>query len=189
MNEVQSQELQRMLEANAARLLDFINRKMPPDIRRSVEAQDVLQDTFFEAFQRIGQFSADGEEAAFRWLVTIARHRILAIIRSQRSAKRGGRLGRIEENGDVVALLQDLAIYSRTPSLSAMSHEVAAAVQRSISKIEAPFREIIHLRFVEGLSHRESAARLGSTENAIGVLCHRALKALRVHLEALAIVT
>ena len=66
-----------MLHEYTPRLLAYLQRHLPPELCRIVEPQDVLQDTFFEAFQRVADFRPDGDDAAYRWLVTIARNRIL----------------------------------------------------------------------------------------------------------------
>jgi RNA polymerase sigma-70 factor (ECF subfamily) len=182
-------DMQRMLHANARRLLDYVSGKIPADLRSFVDPQDVLQDTFFEAFQRIGDFTPIGDEASYRWLVTIARHRVLALIRMQRASKRGGGRDRVDDVENVVALLQDLAVYTRTPSQSAMSHEIAAAVQKSMRQIEPHFREVIQLRYLEGLSAKQSAERMGRTEGAIFMLCNRGLKAMKEQLQAGALIS
>jgi RNA polymerase sigma-70 factor (ECF subfamily) len=184
-----SLQLQRMLYAHSPRLLDYLSHKIPADLRGFLEPQDVLQDTFFEAFQRIGEFEPQGADSSYRWVVTIARHRLLALIRMQRSTKRGGGRNRLQDVDGVVSMLQELAVYSRTPSQSAMSHENAAAVQKSMSRIEPQYREAIQLRYIEGLSVKQSAARMGRTEKAIFALCIRGLNALKKQLQAGAIPT
>jgi RNA polymerase sigma-70 factor, ECF subfamily len=181
-----SLEMQRMLHANTDRLLAYLKHKFPPDLRSFIEPQDVLQDTFFEAFQRINDFQPRGEDDSYRWLMAIARHRLLACLRMQRASKRG-RI-KIEEVDDVIAVLDELMVYSRTPSQSAMSHEIAAAIYASMSRIEPHYREVIQLRFINGLSIKQSAERMGRTEGAILMLCDRGLKALKVQLKSIALV-
>ncbi len=181
-------ELQRILHLHAPRLLRYLQEKLPADMRAFVEPQDVLQDTFFEAFQRINEFEYRGEDAAYRWLVVIARHRMLALIRMHGAAKRGVR-ERIDGDQDVVPMLGEMAVYHRTPSQSAMSHEIAAAVSESMSRIEPQYREAIRLRFLEGLSIKQSAERMGRTEGAILMLCNRGLGALREQLRLLSLLT
>ncbi len=180
-----SLELQRMLHAHAARLSAYLNGKLPPDLRSVVDSRDVLQDVFFEAFQRINEFEPRGDDASYRWLVTIARHRVLALIRMQRASKRGGGRAGLKDSENVAnveSMLEELAIYSRTPSQSAMSHEVAAVVQKSMSRLEPQYREAIQLRYIDGLSVKQSAERMGRTEGAVFMLCGRALKSLKEHL-------
>lgn len=158
-------------------------------LRGYVEPQDVLQDTFFEAFVHIDQFDPRDESAVYDWLAMIARHRMLDLIRMHRSDKRGGGRERFGDADDVIAILQSLAIYSRTPSQSAMSHEAAVVVSESMSRLEPQYSEVIRLRFLEGLSIKQSAERMGRTEAAITMLCNRGLSALRQQLRMISLLT
>src|SRR5438105_4618849 len=82
--------LQALLLRYRGRLLAYIKRQMPPSLASLVDPEDVLQDTSIEAFRRMGQFSPQGDDAAIRWLMTIARHHIVYLLRAQHSQKRGG---------------------------------------------------------------------------------------------------
>jgi RNA polymerase sigma factor (sigma-70 family) len=177
-------ELQAVLHAHSDRLLAYLSRLMPVDLQSFVEPQDVLQDTFFEAFQRCDEFHIESKDGAFRWLVTIARHRMLAIIRMQRCSKRAGQRPEDPEFDSVMGALEGLAIYSRTPSQSAMSHELIATVQRSMNCLEPQYRDVIQLRFISGLNVKETADRMGRTEGAVLMLCNRGLKALKAQLQS-----
>lgn len=58
------------------------------------------------------------------------------------------------------------------------------AVRKAIHQLKPEYTEVLLLRFTEGLSHADVAARLGKTETAVKVTQHRALKALRSRLGA-----
>jgi RNA polymerase sigma-70 factor (ECF subfamily) len=188
-DDAKATRLQELLHVHSQRLLGYITAKIPAELRAYVETQDVLQDTFFEAFQRIAEFEPRTEDGGYAWLVTIARHRMLAIIRMRRAAKRGANAQmHFQGDDDVIQILQSLAIYSRTPSQSAMSHEVALAITESMSRIEPQYREVIQLRFLEGMSVKQSAERMGRSEAAILSLCRRGLDAMREQLRAVSLV-
>src|SRR5580693_7635159 len=95
------ESLQVTLHAHSDRLLAYLTRQMSSGLRRFIEPQDVLQDTFFEAFRRSREFQLQGADSVFRWLVTIARHRMLAIVRMKRASKRGGPLAETDEFASV----------------------------------------------------------------------------------------
>ena len=65
--------LEQLLHAHHRQLLSYVERHLPLDLARVVQAQDVLQETYFDAFRRIGTFRPEGESSFYRWLVTIAR--------------------------------------------------------------------------------------------------------------------
>lgn len=56
------------------------------------------------------------------------------------------------------------------------------AVRKALHQLKPEYTEVLLMRFTEGLSHADVAARLGKTETAVKVTQHRALKALRVRL-------
>ena len=155
-----------------------------------------------DAFRGIGQFILDGEASISAWLLTIARHRMIDLLRAHNARKRGARtlaaspnrILRLKhgvsdgEDGQVydgmVALLETLAVYRRTPSKSAAAHELAAALERSIDRLPPDYRQAIRLRHVEGMASKQAAAQMNRTEGAFQLLCNRGLKRLRVEMRS-----
>lgn len=175
--------LERLLLGYYDRLSRRIARKLPASLRGSVTEEDILQEAFIDAFQRIGTFEPRGERAFFRWLITIAEHRLLDVIKGQHTVKRGG--GRNQQRspasfGDSVdELIELLAGPQHSPSQSAARHEAVAAVQVGLAGLAEDYRHAIHLRYFEGLTPVEVADRMNRTPHAVHNLCHRGLKELR----------
>jgi RNA polymerase sigma factor (sigma-70 family) len=188
-------EIQVLLHAERGKLLSYIKRHLPSELAGWFEPQDILQDTYFEAFRRIGQFTPTESSSAFRWLVTIARHRIAELMRMKRTAKRGGGRSRVAERSathrpsagesdSVVALLSDLAVHRKTPSRSAAGHEFMRALEQAMARLPADLGRALRLRYIEGMSPGEIAVRMGRSERAVHMLCNRALKAVRLELRS-----
>lgn len=51
---------------------------------------------------------------------------------------------------------------------------------RMLAHVEEPYRTILVMRYVEGLSPKEIAETLGETENVVSVRIHRGVKKLRI---------
>ena len=170
-------------------LLKFIHRHLPSDVHRLAEPEDVLQDIYFEAFRSIGSFRATDPRAAVRWLVTMARNRIVDLVRSQRAGKRGGQTDGAPDldpaDRPLVLLLRDLAIYERTPSRSAVAHELLAALQRATQRLEADQQQAVRLRYMEQMSPDDIARQMNRTRAAVDMLCRRALGALRTDMRTM----
>jgi RNA polymerase sigma-70 factor (subfamily 1) len=186
--------LQALLLTHRARLLQYVTRQMPAKVRSVHDPDDVVQDVFVEACRRIAEFVPAGDDAVARWLMTIARHRIIDAVRAHGAVKRGGgrlvaAVGAGDDDGGrgVVALLESLAVYRRTPSRSAAAHELAVTLIRSIDGLPKDYRDAIWLRHVDGLPVKVAAARMNRTEGAFHLLCHRGLKQLRVVLRSASI--
>jgi RNA polymerase sigma-70 factor (subfamily 1) len=184
--------LERLLHHFQGRLLAYVTRLMPADLRTFLSPQDVIHDTCFEAFRRISEFKATDSDSADRWLATIARHRVTDLVRRQRRLKRGGGHQAIDNNpndddSNVQRILEQLAVYQRTPSRSAMRHELVAALEQSIGRLPIPLREAVRLRHLSGLSFKEVALKMSRTERAAQQLCTRAMKQLRLELRSASI--
>jgi RNA polymerase sigma-70 factor, ECF subfamily len=182
LNEPTASEL--VLYAERARLLAYVKRHLPVELQAWVDPNDVLQDTYFEAFRRLAHFQATDEAAAYRWLVTIARHRISELLRTRRTARRGGGLGHVAQGDSVVAALAELASHLRTPSRSAARHEFIHALEQSLTRLPPDLAQALKLRHIHGLSCAEIAEKMGRTERAVHMLVNRALKSVRRELRS-----
>ena len=180
-----SAELQAKLLPHAGRLLDYLSRHIPANLRRVIDPQDVMQDAFFDACRAAEHFTSRDSESDWRWIVTIARHRLIKLIEANHTAKRGGQVPHVydeERQGSVVLLLKDLAVYRRTPSTSAARRELLATLERCLDRLQPEYRDVLHLRFIDGLSLKETAEKLSRTEDSTQKLTARGLNALRVQL-------
>ncbi len=176
--------LERLLLAHADRLRAHIGRKLPAALRSVVAEDDIIQETFIDAFRRIGLFQPHGDSAFYNWLVVIADHRLQDAIKAQQADKRGGGRAREELRGDrwgesVDELIELLAGPAHTPSQSAARHEAVSAVQVGLASLKEDYRRAIQLRHVRRLSVAEAARVMGKTPDAVRNLCRRGLEELR----------
>ena len=176
--------LQRLFYVYHKRLLSYVKKHMPVELQQQADPQDVLQDTFFEVSRRIKEFKTDGDDAFFRWIATIARNRIIDLTRMSRAIKRGGGRPQIGADDQLVQLLEQLSVYSRTPSRSAAAHEFMAAFEDCLTRLSDVHQQAIRLRYIDGLSVDEAATKMGRTKGAFHMLCNRGLKALRTELQS-----
>lgn len=166
------------------RLARRIGRRLPRNLRRVFSEEDILQQTYAEVFQRIGSFQPKGRCAFYRWLVTIADHRLQDAARAQQTVKRGGQYavalaaGQWTEDS-IDRLIESVAGSEHTPSQSVARREAVAAVQMGLASLEEEYRKPLELRFVHGMTIPQVATTLGKKPRAIRDLCRRALQELR----------
>ena len=175
--------LERLLLVHFDRLTSRISRKLPTVLRGAVASEDILQQAFVDVFRGIRTFEPNGERAFYRWLATIADHRLQDVIRRHRTAKRGGGhavsgLGDWLDSTD--ELIDLLAGPEHTPSQSVARHEAVAAVKISLASLKDEYRQVIELRYIKALPIAEIAHQMEKTEPAVHGLCRRALAELRV---------
>lgn len=130
------------------------------------DAEDVTERTFFAALRALPTFRDEG--ATFRaWLFRIA-HNTIANTRRSRFRRRTERLPegfeRAAPNADPAGLVVDA--------------EESRRVLRAVAELPDDRRQVVLLRFVDGLSAREIGQVMDRSEGAARVLLHRALRDL-----------
>ena len=134
---------------------------------------DLVQEAWLRAWQKLDQFQGAQDEAhalaTFRaWLAQIVTRIGLNAVRDDNAQQRTppGNLLRLDglgadASGDSAAVPQPPAA-EPTPSANAQAEEQSRLVQEAIARLSDPLdREIVQLRFVDGLSLRQIAIKLG----------------------------
>lgn len=135
---------------------------------RSVEVEELVQDTFVRAFASIESFR--GESSLRTWLFTIERRLMLD---RRRAEKR---------RPEKVAVQETDAATEYTALDSIVAGEAEAKVHAAIGELSPLQREVFTLRVTEGLSYKEIADIVGSTEGAARVHYHNAMRAVKERL-------
>ena len=178
---------QMLLFSEQPRVLAYIERHLPAAVAALIQPVDVLQDVYIEAFRRMDSFTRHDETSVHRWLITIARAQIAMLLRRHRAKKRGGAAGTLnvsQATDSLVLLLDDLAVSRHTPSRSAAGHELRAALEGALARLNAGYAQAIRLRYIDGLTAPEAAAKMGKTVAAVHMLCQRGLQAVRLDLRS-----
>ena len=129
------------------------------------DAEDATERTFLAALDAIGRFRDEG--ATFRsWLFRIAHNQVANALRS-RSRRRTSPLDGVAD-----------PIADADPARDADRADDARRVRAALAELSEDRRQVVVLRFVDGLSAREIGAVLGRSEGAVRVLQHRALRDL-----------
>lgn len=130
-------------------------------------AEDLTSDVFLRALRNVHRFEWQGVDIG-AWLVTIARNRVTDHFKSARA-----RLERpVEEVHDRPVVDAD------HPEQVAEAHDLAAALEQAMDRLKDEHREVLVLRFVQGLSVAETAVALDRSDGAVKALQYRALRAL-----------
>jgi RNA polymerase sigma-70 factor (ECF subfamily) len=144
--------------------------------------EDILQQTFLQAFRDVRRFQPRSGATFADWLGTIAEHRLLDAIKQHDRQKRGGDWARIEGSADdsrLSPVLDWVAGSATPPSGAAARAEALHALQVAIAGLEPDQRDAIRLRLLEGKSLEEAASELGRTPDAVRGLVHRGKQKLR----------
>ncbi len=67
-----SRAFEPLFQKYARRLAIFIRYRMPPELALHSDVDDILQETFLEAYRDLGMFAYRGSQSFFAWLAGIA---------------------------------------------------------------------------------------------------------------------
>lgn len=181
--------LKLLLTNSYSGLLSYTARKMPLWLRGQLDAEDIVQDTHVRVFRNIGTFSPRDATSFDRWIRTIALRRLRDVIKSHRTAKRGGLLTlhplqRRTFEDSALSLLDLIAAPGRTASRSVSRLEAVDAIQDAIDDLPEHYRKAVWMVHIEGRSVAETAGAMGRTNRAIHGLCRRGLVLMRDRLES-----
>jgi RNA polymerase sigma-70 factor, ECF subfamily len=118
-------------------------------LNNRAEAEDILQDTFFQVWQKAGNFD-ESRGRGFTWLVTLARSRAIDRVRSLVSQQRIADESSSVEMVDRITDLEDKTV---------QKHQ-REAVQNVMKELPEEQRKVLHLAYFEDLSQTEIAERL-----------------------------
>ncbi len=135
------------------------------------DAEDATERTFLDAMKGIGRYRDTG--AGFRaWLFRVAHNTVSNAMRSRRRR----RTEPIPEGWDRPAPNAD-------PATLVTRAEEGRRVLRAVRDLPLDRRQVVLLRFVDGLSAAEIGVVLDRSPGAVRVLLHRALRDLALRLE------
>jgi len=160
-------------DQEAARLL--VERHAPALARFAVasgareEVEELVQDTFVRAFASLDSFR--GESSLRTWLFTIERRLLL----DRRRAARRREMVPVAES-DVATEYDALD--------GVVADETQRRLRDAVERLTPTQREVFLLRVTEGLSYKEIAELVGSTEGAARVHYHNALRSVKEFLDA-----
>ena len=145
------------------------------------EADDVYQETFLTAFQKLKNFREDADLGT--WLYRIASNLCFMRYRKKKSEPFVPLLDRPHdhERGEGSALL--IRDQTPTPEEAARKKELVAAVGSALARLPVEYRLVVVLRDVEGMSNEEAAKILKMSVAAIKSRLHRGRMYLRDEFE------
>ena len=137
-------------------------------LRAKEDAEDVTQEVFIKLWQH-WQKVDHGKLGA--WLMRVAHNAVIDHVRKQRPA---------QANLDHYADVDDQA--GRSDQATEIDQQIFKdQLQLAIKSLDDPFRSIMVMRDVQGLSYADIQASLGMSESQVKVYLHRGRRKLRAN--------
>ena len=170
-----SQDAHRDLVVRYQRPVLSLIRRM---IRSSTQAEDLAQEVFLKAFRALGSF--DQRRKFSSWLFKIAHN--TAIDQLRRKELSTVTLESPDRDApDLVAVLPDKK--AEDPAGRVERHDLARAIEEAIASLKPLYREVVILRYQEGLAYEEIAEVTDLPLGTVKTHLFRARKAMVSYLE------
>ena len=121
-------------------------------------AEELLQETFYQAFQHIDRF--EGRCSLYTWLCQIGKN---AWIKECRRNRRYSEIG-----------LEDLPLLSVSPEEQAIAKDEYRRIHKASQALEDPYRDVFIMHAIGGVKLKEIALIYGKSESWARVSFYRA---------------
>lgn len=148
-------------------------------VRNSSQAEDLAQEVFLKAFRALGSYDQGRKFSS--WLFKIAHNTAIDQLRRKELVTVPLETPDRDEP-DLVAMLPDAS--AETPAGRAERRDLAAAIEGAVGSLKPLYREVVVLRYQEGLMYEEIAEVTGLPLGTVKTHLFRARKAMVAHLEA-----
>jgi len=159
-------EFKRCYLKNRERIYWYVMRR----ISSSEDAQDITADVFVKLYERMNKIGKRGDNALLAWLYTVARNSSIDYLRKQSNRK--SRSIDNEEIDEAVKVFDDFVG-------EVLKEHDLADTHSALEKLDELERELIELRYEEGMKFNEIAEMVGKSEGACKMVLYRSLDKIR----------
>lgn len=147
-------------------------------------AKDIVQDTFLNAYRAFERFRGDAQVST--WLYTIASHACTRMRRRRKGEPQQSQCLSLESFAPMTdgELRLQIPVEGLSPHEALENKELRQALDQAIGKLPPPYRKVLILRDMEGLSAKEVGTIMRLQERAVKSRLHRARLFVRRELSA-----
>lgn len=183
--------LARLFDVHRERLRRIVNFRLDRRIYGRIDAEDVLQESYLSAVQRMKWLLRDRPATLFIWLRQIVSQTLTDVHRRHLGAQKrnAGRdlsiHGGWSSESTSISLTFHLLGHLTSPSQAALRSELSEQIDRALGAMSDVDREILALRHFEELTNTEAAQVLNMTVQAASMRYVRAISRLKTVLESI----
>lgn len=144
-------------------------------LRNDVEAEDVVQDAYLNAFTHLDSFRGDSSLAT--WLSRITMNEALGRLRQKRPSVE------LNERTEAQIIPFPQSAASDDPERTMAQREILRLVERATDNLPEIFRAVFVARVIEGMSVEETADVLGLQAETVKTRLHRARRLVQEQLD------
>jgi RNA polymerase sigma-70 factor (ECF subfamily) len=174
-----------LFSVHRERLWRMVNFRLDQRLRGRVDADDVLQEAYLDAAQRIGHYLNNPAMSFFVWLRQIVLQTMIDLHRQHLGAQMRNAAREVSLHGAAypqatsISLAAHLLGSLTSPSQAAMREEVSFQLEEALESMSEIDREVLALRHFEELTNSEVAEVLGIQQKAASIRYVRAIARLK----------
>ena len=177
--------LEQLFQRHRERLLRLVRYRMDPRLRGRVDASDIIQETWLEAYRRFEKYVGDQKMPFFLWLRFLTSQKIMELHRhhlgaQRRDVRREVRLHRGPwPEATTTVLAAQLLGKATAPDRAAERAEQRLQLEQALNSMDRLDCEVLVLRHFEQLTNAETASELGIETSAASKRYIRAIRKLK----------
>ncbi len=174
--------LRALLERYGGQVAAEINAQIGRTWQSVVDAADVMQVSYIEAFLHIGTLTTREPAGFLAWLRRLAQNNLRDAVRDLERGKRpppSRRVAEADPDASSMALIALLGVDSGTPSRAAAGAEARRMIEAALDKLPPDYGRVVRLYDLESQSIEAVAAAMQRSPGAIHMLRARAHDHLR----------
>jgi len=180
--------LRELLVKHGQQVWGEIDRDIDAKWRAIIDADDVMQVTYLEAFLQLDRMTARDAAGFVAWLRSIARNNLRDAIKEQGRQKRPPPAMRLQRAGghdsSYVTLVEHLGETTTTPSRHVAADEAARHIEAALRRLPDDYAQVVRQYDLTGRSIDDVAKALNRSPGAVHMLRARAHDRLRTLLGA-----
>lgn len=182
-----------LFEIYRPRLWRIVSFRLDHRLAGRVDAEDVLQESYLNAAQRIQHVFTDSPDGVFVWLRLIVQQTLVQVHRRYFGAKSRDVLRErsthspwgTNTDSESFSISSQLLGHLTSPSQAALRQELSQQLQVALESMNDLDREVLILRHFEELTNQETARVLKISQQAASLRYVRALTRLKQVLSAI----
>lgn len=174
----QRNKIEETVKKEGPRLLGFIKKH----VRRVEDAEDILQDVFFQFTQNIDEINYI--DRASSWLFTVARNKIIDLFRKKK-AEPMSELSIGGDEGEMLTIEEILPSLGNSPEEEPIRALIMDKIEETLDALPEEQREAFVATEIEGKSFKELSALTGVPVNTLISRKRYAVLFLREQLDSL----